>query len=214
VTQALSHQIAATWVVGPHLERLRELANKELALSQEHQLPQTLYLARHCLGWVAATTGDEGGIEEMIAAIEGTQKMGTLVITANQLVLLADALNRFGRDDEALDTVDRALRECTRGLGRYYEPLAHQVKGELLWKRGDRVAGEASLRKALRVAENQGARIFEVRAAMALACSLCDVGRASEGRDRLAEVCRWFEGQPAEGYLGHAKALLERLSEA
>jgi class 3 adenylate cyclase/tetratricopeptide (TPR) repeat protein len=214
VTQALSHQIAATWVVGPHLERLRELANKELVLSQEHQLPQTLYLARHCLGWVAATTGDEGGIEEMLAAIDGTQKMGTLVITANQLVLLADALNRFGRSDEALDTVDHALRECTRGLGRYYEPLAHQVKGELLWNRGDRVAGEASLRRALRVAENQGARIFELRAAMALARSLCDVGRGSEGRDRLAEVCRWFEGQPDEGYLGHAKALLERLSEA
>jgi class 3 adenylate cyclase/tetratricopeptide (TPR) repeat protein len=214
VTQALSHQIAATWVVGPHLGKLRELANKELALSQEHQLPQTLYLARHCLGWIAATTGDEGGIEEMLAAIEGTQQMGTLVITANHLVLLADALSRFGRDDEALDTVNEALSVCTRGLGRYYEPLAHQVKGELLWKRGDRVAGEASLRSALRVAVNQNAKIFELRAATALARSLCDVGRASEGRDRLAQACDKLQGQPDEGYLGHAKALLERLSQA
>jgi len=213
VTQALSHQIAATWVVGPHLGRLRELANKELALSQEHQLPQTLYLARHCLGWIAATTGDEGGIEEMLAAIEGTQKMGTLVVAANHLVLLADALSRFGRDDEALDTVNEALSACTRGLGRYYEPLAHQVKGELLWKRGDRAAGEASLRSALRVAEYQGAKIFELRAATALARSLSDVGRASEGRDRLAQACHRLQGQPDEGYLGHAKALLERLSE-
>jgi ATP/maltotriose-dependent transcriptional regulator MalT len=214
VTQALSHQIAATLVVGPHLGKIRELANKELVLSQQHQLPQTLYLAQHCLGWIAATTGDEQGIEEMLAAIEGSQKMGTLVISANQLILLADSLCRFGRDDEALDTVNEALRLCTRGLGRYYEPLAHQVKGELLWKQGDRVAGEATLRSALRVAENQGAKIFELRAATALARSLCEVGRASEGRDRLAQVCRWFEGQPDEGYLGHAKALLERLSES
>jgi hypothetical protein len=43
---------------------------------------------------------------------------------------------------------------------------------------------------------------------------LCDVGRASEGRDRLAQVCQRLQGEPDEGYLGHAKALLERLSQA
>jgi class 3 adenylate cyclase len=213
VTQALSHQIAATWVVGPHLETIRELADKELALSQEHQLPQTLYLARHCLGWIAAATGDERGIDEMRAAIKGIEELGYLVIIANLQVFLADGLRCFGRDDEALTTADDALKLCADGLGRYYESAAHQIKGELLWKRGDWTAGEVSLRRASQVAESQGAKMFELRAATALARLLGDVEGASARRHRLAEVYRWFQGQPDGGYLGDARELLKTLAE-
>ena len=213
VTQALSHQIAAMLVVGPSLETIRELADKELALSEEHELPQTLYLARHCLGWIAAVTGDERGVDEMRDAIRDVGRIGYAVITANLQFFLADGLRCCGQDEEALTTVDEALTLCADGLGRYYESPAHQLKGELLWKRGYYTAGEVSLRRALQVAESQGAKMFELRAATALARLLGDVEGASEARDRLAEVCRWFQGQPDGGFLAEARELLKALSE-
>jgi tetratricopeptide (TPR) repeat protein len=213
VTQALSHQVAAMLVVGPNPETIRELAEKELALSEEHQLPQTLYLARHTLGWIAAVTGDEQGIDAMREAIWDFRKIGYVVTDANLQVFLADGLRCFGRDDEALATLDDALALCTKGLGRYYESAAHLVKGQLLWKKGDDTAGEASLRSALQVAQSQGAKMFELRAATALARSLGHVGRASEGRSCLANVCRWFDGQPDCRYLGEARELLKTLPE-
>jgi len=63
------------YILGGDNLTIRELAERELALSEEHQLPQTLYLARHTLGWIAAVTGDERGIDAMREAIWDFRKL-------------------------------------------------------------------------------------------------------------------------------------------
>ncbi|WP_373867389.1 tetratricopeptide repeat protein [Microvirga aerophila] len=71
---------------------------------------------------------------------------------------------------------------------------------------------EHSFRKALEVAREQEARMWELRAACDLAQMLRDHGRWAEARDLLAPIHGWF----SEGFdvkeLQRAKTLLDGLS--
>jgi predicted ATPase len=76
----------------------------------------------------------------------------------------------------------------------------------------DQAEAEASFRKALAIARDQGTRGFELRAAINLARLLRDEGQCTEARDLLAPVYGWF----TEGFntqdLKEAKALLDELA--
>ena len=67
-------------------------------------------------------------------------------------------------------------------------------------------------RKALSIAEEQGAKLWELRAAVSLARLRRDEGRPAEARDLLAPVYGWF----TEGFetpdLKEAEALLAELA--
>jgi predicted ATPase len=67
-------------------------------------------------------------------------------------------------------------------------------------------------RKALRLAEQQGAKLWELRAAVSLARLCRDQGSRAEARDLLAPICDWY----TEGFntrdLKEAKVLLDQLS--
>ena len=67
-------------------------------------------------------------------------------------------------------------------------------------------------RKALSIAEEQEAKLWELRAAMSLAQLWRDQGRPAEARDLLASIYGWF----TEGFdtpdLREAKALLDELA--
>jgi predicted ATPase len=77
---------------------------------------------------------------------------------------------------------------------------------------GDRVAAEGSFRDAISLAQRQGAKLFELRAALDLARLWRDQGKVQQARELLAPVYEWF----TEGFdtrdLKDAKALLEELA--
>ena len=79
-------------------------------------------------------------------------------------------------------------------------------------RQGHSAAAEELYRKALGIAEEQGAKLWELRAAVSLARLRRDQGRPAEARDLLAPVYGWF----TEGFdtpdLQEAKALLEALN--
>jgi predicted ATPase len=81
----------------------------------------------------------------------------------------------------------------------------------LLLRQGHSEAAEELYRKALSIAEEQGAKLWELRAVASLARRRRDQGRPAEARDLLAPVYGWFtEGFDTPG-LKEAKALLESL---
>jgi predicted ATPase len=79
-------------------------------------------------------------------------------------------------------------------------------------RQGNFEAGEELYRKALNIAEEQGAKLWELRAAASLARLRRDQGRPSLARDLLAPVYGWF----TEGFdtpdLKDAKVLLDELA--
>jgi tetratricopeptide (TPR) repeat protein len=214
ITQALTHLMIAEYDLGCEPDPIQRHAARALELSAARHLPQTLNSARAHLGWAAAAKGDERGIEEARQAVAGMRAIGTLNPVGTLIILLADAQWRLGRHDAALEAIEECLQECATNLARHHEPHAYLLKGTLLWQKRDRRGAEQCLRTALEVARAQDAKIFELRAATALARLAAEDGRATDGNAELAAVYHWFREGSDSRYLREAKALLDQLSPA
>jgi predicted ATPase len=101
-------------------------------------------------------------------------------------------------------------RHC--GQQRWHFGTAGHCKGQLLLRQGYAEAAEGLYRKALSIAEEQGAKLWELRGATSLAWLRRDQGRRAEAHDLLAPIYGWF----TEGFdtldLKDARALLDELS--
>jgi predicted ATPase len=70
---------------------------------------------------------------------------------------------------------------------------------------------EACFARALAIARDQSARMWELRAAVSLARLRAEEGKRTEARDLLAPVYGWFTEGFDTADLKDAKALLEEL---
>ena len=95
---------------------------------------------------------------------------------------------------------------------RWFEAELYRHKGQLLLRQGRTQAAEDLYHRALAIAREQEAKLWELRAVASLARLRRDQGRPAEARDLLAPVYGWF----TEGFdtpdLKEAKALLDELA--
>ena len=127
------------------------------------------------------------------------------------LLLLADAYREARRPQAALQQLAEADDVMRATQERSFEAEVHRLRGKLLRDAGDCAGAEAHLHSALDVARSQGAKFWELRAALDLARLWRDQGKLTEARDFLAPIYGWF----TEGFdtpdLKEAKALIEVL---
>jgi predicted ATPase len=212
--------VAASWGCMFHqLYRNREKAlaqaEEAMRLSAEQGFP--LYLAAGTVvrGWALADAGQvEAGVAEIGKGLADYGATGALMWSPYFLGLLAEALDRAGRVGDGLKAVAEALSLAERTGVRWIEADLHRLRGDLL-AAGEEprlVEAEACFRRALEVAREQGALMWELRAATGLARCLRDQGgRRREVRDLLASIYGGFtEGFDAPD-LRDAKAMLEEL---
>ena len=130
------------------------------------------------------------------------------------LSTLTRAYAKLGQFDDAWRCIREALTAVETTKERWFEAELHRLKAEALLAGSPRDAAEAeaSLGHALAVAREQGAKFWELRAAITLARLWHDQGKPSEAANLLAPVYGWF----TEGFdtldLKEAKALLDKLS--
>jgi predicted ATPase len=128
------------------------------------------------------------------------------------IALLAAAYEIAGQIEESLTLLDEALQLSERTGERWFAAEANRHKGELLLRQGHAEAAEELYRKALSIAREQEAKLWELRAAASLARLRRDQGRRAEACDLLAPVYGWF----TEGFdtpdLKEARALLDALA--
>jgi predicted ATPase len=114
---------------------------------------------------------------------------------------------------EARFCLDQALKEIELTKERWFEPEANRIAGEIVLKSPKSEAAEANtfFERALTVARGQGAKSWELRAAMSLTRLWRDQGRQEDARKLLGTVYGWF----SEGFetldLREANALLNTL---
>jgi predicted ATPase len=108
--------------------------------------------------------------------------------------------------------LDEALQIVERTGERWFAAELNRHKGQLLLRQGHSEAAEELYRNALTIAEEQEAKLWELRAAVSLARLHRDQGRRAEARELLAPVYGWFTEGFGTPDLKEARALLGELA--
>ena len=148
----------------------------------------------------------------MRSSLAAYRATGAEVWVPHFAALLAGACQIAGQIEESLTLLDEAFQIVERTGERWFEAELHRQKGQLLLRKGRTEAAKDLYRKALSIAAEQEAKLWELRAAASLARLRRDQGRPAEARNLLAPVYGWF----TEGFdtpdLKEAKVLLDELS--
>jgi len=124
---------------------------------------------------------------------------------------LAAAHRRCGDYDAASELLEEGIRIIETTGERMFEAELYRLLGELELEVGRVESGEAALTTAIAVARRQQARLWELRAAAALARHWGENGNTAAARDLLAPVYGWFSEGLDTADLRRARSLLERL---
>jgi predicted ATPase/class 3 adenylate cyclase len=163
-------------------------------------------------GWIKVRNGDVAeGISVLRSGSAAYRATGAGVWMPYFLALLAGADEMSGQIQRALTLLDEALRTVELTGERFFAAELNRHKGRLLLRQGYSETAEDLYRKALSIAEEQGAKLWELRAAVILARLRGHQGRRAEARDLLAPVYGWFTEGFETGDLKEAKALLDEL---
>jgi predicted ATPase len=165
-------------------------------------------------GWAFAAAGAvAAGLDEMRRGLAAKQATGAQLKVPYYLGLMAGVLGGAGSGSEALALLDEALARVNRTGERWFEAELHRLKGEALLRLSTASfsEGEACFVKALTVAREQGAKMWELRAATSLARLWAEQGERRKAYDLLAPVHGWFTEGFDTADLKDAKALLEEL---
>jgi predicted ATPase len=183
-----------------------------IAVASEHGFPVFGAMGTIHRGWVRVKKGDVAeGISLLRNGISAFRATGTEMWTPHITILLAQACEVAGQVEEALARVDDASRIADTTGARWFAAELHRHKGQLLLRQGHTEAAEELYRKALSIAEEQEAKLWELRAAASLARLRRDQGHPAEARDLLAPVYGWFTEGFGTPDLKEAKALLDEL---
>ena len=127
--------------------------------------------------------------------------------------VLALAMGKMGRISDGLGEIETLLSWIGTTEESFQEAEAHRVKGELLMLSGGEhePAAERSFQSAIDVARRQGAKWWELRAAISLARLWQSQGKTAQARDLLAPVHGWFTEGFDTADLKDARALLDAL---
>ena len=113
---------------------------------------------------------------------------------------------------EMLGAAREGLEAEERTGHRQWEAELHRLEGLALLGLNRLEEGQTALKEALRVAQEQQAKAYELRAATSLARLWGEQGRRVEAHDLLAPVYGWFTEGFDTADLKDAKALLDELS--
>jgi predicted ATPase len=190
-----------------------ERAGQLVAVATEQGFPAwRLHGAMH-QGWIKVEKGEVAeGISLLRRGSEVRRAVGERMWLPHYLALLARACETAAQHEEALRLLDETVRLVEKTGVRWLAAEFNRHKGEMLLRQGQSEAAEDMYLKALAIAVEQGAKLWELRAAISLARLCRDQGRGAEARDLLAPIYGWF----TEGFetpdLKSANALLNDLS--
>jgi predicted ATPase len=193
---------------------VQERARALTALATEHGLVGWAPSGAILHGWAVADGGETlAGIAELRQGLAAKEAIGVLQHTPSGLGLLAGLSIAIQNSGEALSVLDEALARVNRLEERWFEAELYRLKGDaLLILSPERAAeAEACYHQALAVARDQGASLWELRAATSLARLWAEQGQRAEARDLLAPIYGWFTEGFDTADLKDARALLEEL---
>jgi predicted ATPase len=213
-TRAHEKQHAALFeLMRGDLSRVAPNALELARLGREHDLPHWRAYGVFFDGLASAESGAAGGLDEMRLGAEVLRDRNAHSFEGLIKIALSEAEARAGEVDCALAILHEALTTCEQTGHRAFEAELHRVRGEMLLKRdpANPAAAQEALQTAVAVAKQQGARSFQLRAALALA-KLHQSVRAADAHAVLAPALEGFSPTPEMPEIAEAQALLKHLA--
>jgi len=191
------------------LELASVCATANIELSKRHQMFYMLQFGEANLAVAQALGGQVDAIETLKTVIDKRDANKPVMFQEYYRTQLAEAYRLSGDTAGALAAIDEAMA-CSYGE-RWFLAEHHRIRGELLAEQGQREEGEAELKQALAVACEQGAKLFELRAAQGM--HRLGLGADGEARALLAEAVARIE--PEDGaYIGEWQEAASYLDQA
>jgi predicted ATPase/DNA-binding winged helix-turn-helix (wHTH) protein len=220
-----------------HLRREPRLAQEQaeaaIAIAGEHGLVTYAAYAMITRGWALIEQGQQKeAIEQMRQGVAAHRATGAEIGRPRSMALLAQALDKSNQTSEGLRVLEEALEVANRSGELYYQAELYRLKGELLLKQfnahdhASQATGghgvqaitvtlaESCFDESLKIAEQQQAKSWQLRAAMSRARLYKDQRKRKEASRLLGQIYNSFtEGFDTPDLL-EARALLQELSES
>jgi predicted ATPase len=192
------------------VQRTECLARKAVALATKHDFPYWQATGRLWWGWALVQGGEaEQGLAQIRQSLAQFRARGHVQTIPHALTVLADVCGQVGEPQEGLEALAEALVVLERTNERRREAEVYRLRGELLLPGRHWNEAEDCFHRALSVARQQSARMWELRAATGLARLWREQGRRADAYDLLAPVYGWFTEGLETADLKDAKALLD-----
>jgi tetratricopeptide (TPR) repeat protein len=145
-------------------------ADEAVAHSIEHSFAEYEQRARVIQGALLAQSGNpRRGIEIMRSAMAAMEHTDSLSRRTLYLGHCAQAHARLGEAELALGLLGEAMQIADKTNEGFFEAELYRLRGVILQTLGRKGEAEASLRRAMTIAQQQQARWWELRAATSLA---------------------------------------------
>jgi class 3 adenylate cyclase/predicted ATPase len=212
-TLAFESQIALHHCLRGEAGSAEAHAQAAVDLALRHDFKFWLGHATISHGWAVAIQGRAEGLDEIVRGIDAYRATGAELECSVWAAMLADALLRHGRIEEARTVIADALTKVADTGVRLHLAEMHRLHGESLVRLcAPPNEAQAAFRRAVDVAQGQGAKLLELRAAVSMARLQRDQGARNEARELLALVHEWFTEGIDTPDLKDAKVLLDEVA--
>jgi predicted ATPase len=196
---------------GDTLEKFTTVLASE---AEKHGMGMWRLFAIAFKGVAAVKRGDIAtGFDLLRYTLDGTH--GTRLELRHTIFIeaLADALAATGRVSEAIDAVQRILDDSLQNDGQWCVPELLRLRGDFKLRENSENAtsAERDFEDAIALSARQGARSWQLRAALSLARLRWRQGQSAEARGALEPIYDWFTEGFDTADLKAARALLEEL---
>jgi tetratricopeptide (TPR) repeat protein len=171
-------------------------------------------VARGFKSEIAIRRGDaKGGVESLQSSLQKLHAAPYELLTIELNLSLVGGLSAIGQVDEAILLIDESLGRVEINGNLLYIPELLRVKGTILLQRPEinRDSAETCLLRALALSRRQGARAWELRAAIDVATLMAGRGEIDRARELLRPVFEHFVEGLGTADLKAAERLLATL---
>ncbi|MCY1074703.1 protein kinase domain-containing protein [Archangium lansingense] len=195
------------------VQQASRFSDETIAICSGRSHEGWLTWARVLQGWVLAELGQpREGLALIHQELARWRRSGIRSRLPNFLCVLAGAHLRLGQLREGLVAVDEALSEARETGEHNMEAELYRLRGELLHAGGQEREARDDFSRAITVAREQEALLFELRATVSLGRLLRDTGQPEVAPRLLTRVLTRFEADEDSVDLTEARTLLEELS--
>jgi DNA-binding SARP family transcriptional activator len=170
-------------------------ADEAITYCREHELALFEHWTRFIRGALQALQGDPvPAIETMQAAIAAAATKKSRQFRPFQLACVSVAHEALGHSKEALTLLDEALALAEAGGEKQSLSTIHRLRGETLFSLGRHQEACHAIDQAVEIARRQGAKMEELRAAVAAVRYFAECERADARSGLLAVYSSFEEG--------------------